>query len=86
MIEFDSEADRLAFHAGIKEIERSLTVMAAERETIKDIVDAHFEKFDIPKPVIRKVANLYFKKAAAEFEEHTEDVKSLYGSLATPSK
>jgi hypothetical protein len=81
MIEFKSETDRVAFYDAIKEIDEQLEIVDAAKDQIKEIIHAVHDSLDLPKPMVRKVARLYHKRAGASFEEETSDIKSLYDAL-----
>jgi len=65
----------------IKEISTELGKMEECRDQIKEIINATADAFDIPKPLIRKVSKLYYKKTAAQFENETAEIKSLYKQI-----
>jgi len=81
MIEFKNETDRAAYYDAIKEIDEQLEIIDAARDQIKEIIDSVHDALDLPKPLVRKVARLYHKRAGASFEEETSDIKSLYDAL-----
>jgi hypothetical protein len=81
MIQFKDENDRKAFYDAIKEIDEQLDIIDAAKDQIKEIIHATHDSLDLQKPLIRKVARLYHKRAGASFEEETSDIKSLYDAL-----
>lgn len=68
--------DRKKLMNGIKEISNSFTRIEGERELIKEIIADLSEKFDLTKPVLRKIARTYHKQnyneETAQFEEFAE--------------
>lgn len=58
---------------GIKELSDVYTMMEAQKDTEKSIIDAVYEELKIPKSLIRKVAKAYHKRnydaVVAENEE-----------------
>ncbi len=71
---------------GVKEIAEEFSRQEEVRDQIKDIVSAISAKTKVPKPMIRKVARLYFKKAGAAFEAETSEIQNLYKALAPKPK
>jgi hypothetical protein len=65
----------------IREISAELAKMDEARDAIKEIIDAAADAFTLPKPLIRKVAKLYHKKTAAQFEHEAEEIKSVYKQI-----
>jgi hypothetical protein len=65
----------------VQEISHELGKMDDCRDQIKNIIDAAADAFDMPKPLIRKVAKLYHKKNAAQFENETAEIKNVYKQI-----
>jgi hypothetical protein len=51
------------------------------RDQIKEIINATAATFQLPKPLIRKVSRLYHKKNAAQFENETSEIKTVYKQI-----
>lgn len=68
--------DRMKMMNGIKEISNSFTRIEGERELIKEVISDLSEKFNLTKPVLRKIARTYHKQnyneETAQFEEFAE--------------
>lgn len=78
-----SEKDKEALLEVVREISEELTKMDESRDQIKEIISAANSAFDIPKPMIRKVARLYHKRTAAAFEAEAAEIKSIYSSITS---
>ena len=81
MIEFEDDKTKQELLGAIREISAELSKMDEARDQIKEIIDATADAFDLPKPLIRKVARLYHKKTAAQFETEAEEIKSVYKQI-----
>lgn len=78
MIDLTDSKTKQELLDAVKEISEQLGKMDDCRDQIKNIIDATADAFDLPKPLIRKVAKLYHKKNAAQFESETAEIKNVY--------
>ena len=62
----------------VREICEQFRIMDDARDQVKEIIIAAHDALDIPKPMIRKVARLYYKKNASAVEAENAAIKSLY--------
>lgn len=83
MIDLEDDEQKLDMLNVIKEIGKEMFKMDASRDQIKEIIGAASDSFNIPKPLIRKVANLYHKKNVADFENTTSEIKNLYNTIVS---
>lgn len=81
MIEIEDDKTKQELLGAIREITLELSKMDESRDAIKEIISATADTFDLPKPLIRKVAKLYHKKTAAQFETEAEEIKSVYKQI-----
>lgn len=81
MIEIEDDKTKQELLGAIREITLELSKMDESRDAIKEIISVTADAFDLPKPLIRKVAKLYHKKTAAQFETEAEEIKSVYKQI-----
>jgi hypothetical protein len=81
MIEIEDDKTKQELLGAIREITLELSKMDESRDAIKEIISATADAFNLPKPLIRKVAKLYHKKTAAQFETEAEEIKSVYKQI-----
>ncbi len=75
-------ADRKIIFDAVKEIDNSLTRIAAERAQIKAILDNIADQFeDIDKKYMKKLAQIYHKQNFAEVQGENEDFIELYSAI-----
>lgn len=74
----ENEAKRLALQAVLTEISKEMDAIADSRDQIKEIIVAASSTFDIPKPLLRKVARIYYNKNLAAVQNELAEVKELY--------
>jgi rRNA processing protein Krr1/Pno1 len=70
----------------LEEISMSTTRIEAERELIKDTVDAISDEFDIPKKLMRQLAKVYHARNYVEAVAQQEDFQTAFESLTTVNK
>jgi hypothetical protein len=80
-MEIEDDKTKEELLGAIREISAELAKMDEARDAIKEIIDAAADAFTLPKPLIRKVAKLYHKKTAAQFEHEAEEIKSVYKQI-----
>jgi cyanate lyase len=70
--------DRKRLVNAIKEIDASMTRVAAERDFQKDAIDTVAEELDLEKKYVRKLAAIYHKQNMNEVKQEQEEVEALY--------
>jgi len=73
-----SPEDRKRLLSAIKEIDNSMTRVAAERDFQKDAINAVADELDLEKKYVRKLASIYHKQNLTEVQQETEEVAELY--------
>jgi len=73
-----STEDRKRLLSAIKEIDNSMTRVAAERDFQKDAINAVADELDLEKKYVRKLASIYHKQNLTEVQQETEEVAELY--------
>ena len=73
--------EKKAVASAIKEMSDSMTRISAERELMKEIVDATNEKYGVEKKHFKKLANIFHKRNLDEIRGEHETVESLYEDL-----
>lgn len=74
-------ADKLKIKKMLGEISDSYTRISAERELIKETIEALAEDFEIDKKVLRKMAQVYHKQNFTTVESEQEDFVFMYESI-----
>ena len=77
----NTSEDRKKVADAIQEISNSMTRIDAEKDLIKDIVDATRQKFEIDKKHVRKLASSYHKQNMTEVKNEYDEVESLYQEI-----
>jgi phage gpG-like protein len=80
-MELEDDKTKKELLGAIREISTELYKIDEARDQIKEIIDATADAFNLPKPLVRKVAKLYHKKTAAQFEHEAEEIKSVYKQI-----
>ena len=70
--------DRERLLNAIKEIDNSMTRVAAERDFQKDAINAVADELDLEKKYVRKLASIYHKQNLSQVQQETEEVFELY--------
>jgi len=70
--------DRKKLLAAIKEIDNSMTRVAAEKDFQKDAITDIADKLDLEKKYVRKLANIYHKQNFSEVQAEQTEVADLY--------
>ena len=73
-----SPEDRKRLLSAIKDIDNSMTRVAAERDFQKDAINAVADELDLEKKYVRKLASIYHKQNLTEVQQETEEVAELY--------
>lgn len=77
----NTSEDRKKVADAIQEISNSMTRIDAEKDLIKDIVDATSQKFELDKKHVRKLASIYHKQNMTEVKNEYDEVESLYQEI-----
>ena len=78
--------ERKEFKALLVEITNCLLRIDAEREAMKEIVDAGKEKFEVQPKLIRKLASTMYKHNYADVQAENEHFEYLYEALVNGKK
>lgn len=70
--------DRKKLLNAIKEIDNSMTRVAAERDFQKDAINTVADELDLEKKYVRKLASIYHKQNLSQVQQETEEVFELY--------
>jgi cyanate lyase len=70
--------DRERLLNAIKEIDNSMTRVAAERDFQKDAINAVADELELEKKYVRKLASIYHKQNLSQVQQETEEVFELY--------
>lgn len=70
--------DRKKLLNAIKEIDNSMTRVAAERDFQKDAITTVADDLDLEKKYVRKLASIYHKQNFAQVQADQEEVETLY--------
>lgn len=65
----------------LSEISDSYTRISAERELVKETIEALAEDFAIDKKLLRKMAQIFHKQNYSEIESEQEELALLYESI-----
>jgi ribosomal protein S17E len=63
------------------EISNSYTRISAERDLIKETIEALSEDFEIDKKILRKMAQIFHKQNYTQVENEQEELSLLYESI-----
>lgn len=66
-----SEDDLKTIRSNLDQINVSMTKINSNKQDIKDVIDALYDKYKLPKKIIRRMAKAHFKQSFDE--EVTED-------------
>lgn len=80
-MQIEDDKTKAELLGAVREISTELSKIDEARDQIKEIIDATADAFKLPKPLIRKVAKLYHKKNAAQFEHEADAIKSVYKQI-----
>jgi hypothetical protein len=72
------EADLKSVRDALDEISISITKMNSEKDAIKDIINAVYDKHKIPKKIIRKMAKAHHKQSFEEEVAEYKEFEALY--------
>jgi hypothetical protein len=74
---------RKAIRDCFAEIGVQLDAQEEARDNINDILDASASKFNLKKPLLRKVAKMYWKRNGQEFKAQASEINDLYNQVTT---
>lgn len=77
-MKISSEVDKKKVKNMLGEISNSYTRIAAERDLIKETIKEMSDQFDIPKPILRKMAKVYHKQNFHTEQADHEEFEQLY--------
>ena len=80
-----SPEDRKRLLNAIKEIDNSMTRVAAERDFQKDAINTVADELDLEKKYVRKLASIYHKQNLSQIQQETEEVFELYDLITGAS-
>jgi hypothetical protein len=80
-IVISNPADKLKIKKMLGEISDSYTRISAERELVKETIEALAEDFEIDKKVLRKMAQVYHKQNFTTVEAEQEEFVFTYESI-----
>lgn len=81
-----SPNDRSKLKTMLTEITHCMQRADDERESIKEIINDAYSKFDIPKKVLRKLATTMYKHNYEDVQAENEDFETLYEILVNNKK
>jgi hypothetical protein len=62
----------------LSEISNEMTVIDSHKEAIKDVIDALYDNFKIPKKVLRRMAKTHHKQSFQEEVTEDNEFEALY--------
>lgn len=77
-MKISSEVDKKKIKSMLQEISNSYTRIAAERDLIKETIATMAEDFELPKPILRKMAKVYHKQNFHTEQADHEEFEQLY--------
>lgn len=81
MTTISNPADQVKIKKMLSEISDSFTRIEAERDLIKETIEALSEDFAIDKKILRKMARIYHKQNYSTVEAEQEELALLYESV-----
>lgn len=81
-----SEKELKVLKDAIKELSDVYTMIDAQKDTEKDIINTVFDELKIPKKILRKLAKVYHKRNYAEVTLENEEFGVLYEGVVNPNK
>lgn len=73
-----SEADLKGIKDALGEISNEMTIIDGHKEAIKDIVDAIYDKYKLPKKVINRLAKTHHKQTFQEEIQLDNEFEAIY--------
>jgi 16S rRNA C967 or C1407 C5-methylase (RsmB/RsmF family) len=73
-----SEDDLKAIKNSISEMSNEMSIIEGHKEAIKDIVDAVYDKYKLPKKIINRLAKAYHKQSFQEEVQLDNEFEAIY--------
>lgn len=70
-----------SIHDALSEISNEMTVIDSHKEAIKDVINALYDNFKIPKKVLRRMAKTHHKQSFQEEVTEDNEFEALYLSM-----
>ena len=67
-----------SIHDALSEISNEMSVIDSHKEAIKDVIDALYDNFKIPKKVLRRMAKTHHKQSFQEEVTEDNEFEALY--------
>lgn len=81
MTTISNPADQVKIKKMLSEISDSFTRIEAERDLVKETIEALSEDFEIEKKILRKMARIFHKQNYSAVEAEQEELALLYESV-----
>ena len=75
------EKELKALKGCITEMVECMQKINSEKELLKDIVDTSYDKFKIPKKIIKKMANVQYKQSFQELVSENNEFEALFEGI-----
>ena len=75
------EEDLKSIKEALNEISNELDIISQHKDAIKDVINAVFDNYKIPKKVIRRLAKAHHKNSFQEELAHDSEFETLYIGL-----
>lgn len=76
-----NESQKAELKNAIRELNDSMTRVAAERDFQKDTINAISDKTGVNKKIVRRMAKVYFKSNYAEEQEENRQFEEFYDGV-----
>jgi hypothetical protein len=73
-----SEDDLKAIKGSLSEMSNEMSIIEGHKEAIKDIVDAVYDKYKLPKKIINRLAKAYHKQSFQEEVQLDNEFEAIY--------
>lgn len=80
-----SEEELNKLKKSIREMSDVMTMMDAQKDTMKSIIDDVYDELKIPKKIIRKIAKTYHKQNFSEQQTENEEFELFYEGISSNS-
>ena len=67
-----------SIHDALSEISNEMAIIDSHKEAIKDVIDALYDNFKIPKKVLRRMAKTHHKQSFQEEVTEDNEFEALY--------
>lgn len=75
------EKELTAIKGCLKEMSECMSRVNSEKELMKTIVDTTYDKFKIPKKIIKKMATVYYKQSFQEIIAENNEFEALFEGI-----